>query len=288
MFPSIMMFAWMGCIRPSGEYEVRLYNQGTELDQILPAGEPMGGQIEYVRYQMFGSNLGLGHTGLFGDTPYVDGLAFTVGFADFGTPVSRGYDRQSSFLAPGARDTGLRDVCLTRGAPAGYPAVTEYVDVGDHIALTAPDGASVRLERDPSSHPRPAGESFYASWGGALRPALTNHPYHPDTWRPDSVWALSFPGTLVPPESSMGSVLYPLTGAVFRFPPSIDDLVIDGSPVRAPRHGYGADGVFTGERDEVRFAGPFDRPMAIGWTPSVTREPLTIALRLLGAQPDGY
>lgn len=283
-----MMF-WLivGCIRPTGEYEVKLYNGGTALDEILPPGEPMGGQIEVARYRMHGSNLGLGHTALFGDTPTVDGLAFVVGFADFGTPNNAGYDRQSSFFAPGARDVGLQDVCVTRIDADGYPAVSEYVDVGDAITLTASDGDVLRLPRDPSSHPRPAGESFYASWGGQLMPALTDHPFHPDTWRSDSVWGLSFPGTIVPPESSMGSVPYPLSGGTIRFPPDVSGLTLDDVPVRAPHHDYDDDGLYTGERDEVRFPGPFERPVHLGWAPSATGEPLTVALRYLGAgDPD--
>ncbi|MEZ4316723.1 MAG: hypothetical protein R3F61_04450 [Myxococcota bacterium] len=282
------ILALTACIRPTDEYDVKLYGEVTELDQILPPGEPMGGQIEYFRYHMNGSNLGLGQTGFFGDTPYVDGLSFTLGYADFGYPRSGGYDRQSSFLVPGPRDIGLEDSCVTRVGAVGYPNVAEYVDVGDHIALGSSDGQVIRLERDPSSHPRPAGESTFASWGGVLRPDLTGHAYLNDTWRPDSVWSLTFPGTIVPPESSMGSVPYPLTGASVRFPSAIDDLRIGGDPVRAPHHDYDDDGVYTGERDEVRFAGPFEQQMTVTWTPSGIGDPLTVTLRYLGALSLGF
>ncbi|MCB9676715.1 MAG: hypothetical protein H6737_16480 [Alphaproteobacteria bacterium] len=275
------------CIRPSDDYEVRLYDASTELDQILPPGDPMGGQIEYFRFALNGSNLGLGQAAFFGDTPYQDGLSFVIGYADFGYPRSPDYDRQSNFLVPGPRDIGLEDACVTRIDASGYPGTTEYVDVGDHIALTAADGDVIRLERDPSSHPRPAGESFFASWGGTLAPALTDHAYLADTWRPDSVWGLSFPGTVVPPESSMGSVPYPLTAATVRFPSGIAGLEIDGEPVRPPHHDYDDDGVYTGERDEVRFAGPFERQMTLTWEPSTTSDPLTVSLRYLGAAAQG-
>jgi len=288
MLALFMIFAGVsGCIRPTDEYEVKLYGGATELDQILPPGEPMGGQIEYFRFRMHGSNLGLGHTAFFGDTPYVDGIGFTMGYGEFGYPLSADYDRQSNFWVPGPRTAALDDSCVTRVGAAGYPTVAEYVDVGDRIALTAADGDIIRLDRDPSSHPRPAGESFYASWGGRLLPDLTDHAVLHDTWRPDSVWGLSFPGTVVPPESSMGSIPYPLRGATVQFPSELVDLQIDGEPVRAPRHDYDAEGVYTGERDDVRFAGPFDRPMVMSWQPSAVGDPLTVTLRYLGNQSQG-
>lgn len=279
----------LGCIRPTGEYDVKLYNGSTELDQILPPGEPMGGQIEYARFQMFGSNLGLGHTFFFGDEPYVDGQVFTLGFADFGYPVDPGYDRQSNFIVPGARQVE-DDFCVTRVGATGFPAVGEYVDVGDEITLTADDGDLIRLERTPSSQPRPAGLSYYASWGGQLMPSVTDHIALPDTWRSGTTWNLAFPGTVVAPESSMGSVPYPLQSAAVTFPEAIEDLQVNGEDVRAPHHMYDDDGAYVGEdhRDEVRFAGPFREPMEVSWSSSPSGENLTIVLRYLGGEgPDG-
>ncbi|MCA9567116.1 MAG: hypothetical protein KC656_04710 [Myxococcales bacterium] len=283
----MLLLHLLACFRETDDYPVKLYNTGTELDQILPPGDPMGGQIEYVRYSLFGSDLGLGHTLLFADDDRYDGLVFTVGFADFGYPVASGYDRRSSFLVPGARDVS-EPLCVTRIDADGYPAVGEYVDVGDHIALTAPDGDVIRMERDPSSHADPVGASTYASWGGVLLPALTDHAYAPDTWRPNSTWALTFPGTLAPPASSIGSVPFPLEGASVTFPPPIRDLTVDGGAVRAPHHGYDDDGVYIGEdaRDEVRFDGPWQSPMELAWTPSQAGTPLTVTLRLLGGELD--
>ena len=164
------------CIRPTDDYEVKLYNNAAELDEILPTPEPMGGQIEFARYRMYGSNLGLGHTFFFGDSPFVDGLDFVIGYADFGYPKAGGYDRQSNFIVPGHRDVGVLDKCVTRVDAVGFPATAEYVDVGDHIALTSPEGQVIRLERDPSSHPRPAGESRPGHPSGQTSggPRLTN------------------------------------------------------------------------------------------------------------------
>ena len=70
----------LGCFRPSDTYDVHLWGEGTELDEVLPDPEPMGGQIEYARMRMWGTNLGHGLTGLYGDSPRADGTSITVGY----------------------------------------------------------------------------------------------------------------------------------------------------------------------------------------------------------------
>jgi hypothetical protein len=272
-----MMILWLAilsCIRPSDVYDVSLSGAGTTLESIEPAPSAMGGRIELVRFQLQGTNLGHGLTGLYGDIPRADGTAFVVGEAHFGYPATTGFDRESPFLSRGP--TAL-DACFVRTKLAGGQGFSEYVDVGDHIALSTPGSVQVRLERDPSAHPRPAGESWYVGYGNTLMPALTDHADLPDTWRPEASWNIGFPGTVAPAEATFGVVPFPLAEAVMHLPPTLDDLTIGGESVRSPRHG----------KDDVRFAGPWGAGMKIGWTPSSSEGAVTVAIRLHGAAEEG-
>jgi hypothetical protein len=272
-----MMILWLmlfSCIRPSDDYDVSLSGAGTELQAIEPAPTPMGGRIELVRYQLLGTNLGHGVTGLYGDSPRADGTAFVIGDAQFGYPASTGFDRDSPFLSRGPTQA---DTCFTRAIPSGGQGFSEYVDVGDHISLSTPGQVQVRLNRDPSAHPRPAGESWYVGYGGTLLPALTDHEDLPDTWRPEASWNIGFPGTVAPSEATFGAVPFPLTSAVMNLPPSLDGLAIGGELVRAPAHG----------RDDVRYPGPWKAPMELSWTPSASQADLTLSIRLHGTASEG-
>ena len=272
-----MLMIWLAllsCIRPSDTYDVSLSGAGTELESIEPAPMSMGGRIELARFQLLGTNLGHGVTGLFGDSPRADGSSFVVSDAHFGYPASTGFDRDSPFLS---RGPSRPDTCYTRAVPAGGQGFAEYVDVGDHIALSSMGRVNVRMERDPASHPRPAGESWYVGYGNALLPVITDHPDLPDTWRPESTWDIGFPGTVAPAEATFGVVPYPLAGGLMSLPPTLDDLAIDGQPVRAPAHG----------RDDVRYPGPWTQPVALTWTPSASKGDVTLAIRLHGAESEG-
>ena len=272
-----MMILWLAilsCIRPSDVYDVSLAGAGTELQSIEPAPTEMGGRIELARFQLLGTNLGHGVTGLYGDLPRADGTAFVVGDAHFGYPASTGFDRESPFLGRGPSAT---DTCFTRAAPRDGQGFSEYVDVGDHIALSEPGQVQVRLERDPTAHPRPAGESWYVGYGNVLMPALTGHPDLPDTWRPEATWNIGFPGTVAPAEATFGAVPFPLAEAVMHLPAALEDLSVGGEAVRAPLNG----------KDDVRFAGPWDKPMKLGWTPSSSRGPVTLSIRLHGSADEG-
>ena len=282
MTGALLLLTALGCIRPSDDYPVQIYGAGTALDEVLPDPEPMGGTIEYTRMRLWGSNLGHGLSGLYGDSPRADGTSFTVGYAYFGYPADPGFDRNSSFLSPGPPVDGSEDLCMTRLVTSGYLGITEYVDVGDHIALSR-DGGSVVLERDPSVHHRPAGESWFAGYGGRLGAVVTGHDYLPDTWRGDATWDIRFPGTVSPPDSTMGSVPYPLTEGSIRFPADVSGVSLDGVEVRAPHHEYDDEGVWDPEvEDDVRYPGPWTGPVTVSWEPSDDGQPVTIVVRYLG------
>ncbi len=266
----------LGCYRPSDEYDVHLYGAGTDLDAIMPEPQAMGGVIEYARFQFHGTNLGHGLTGLYGDAPRADGSSATVGYAYFGYPADVGFDRNSSFLSPGPPLQDGADSCTTRLTIAGYFSFMEYVDVGDHIALTDADGGRILLERDPSAHNRPAGESWYAGYGGRLMPVVRDHELLPDTWRSGADYTVSFPGSVAPPDSTIGTVPYPLLAAPLHFPSELTDLAINGQAVVAPSAGA-----------ELRFDGPWSGPMELSWTPAANPEPLTVVLRYIGWGDEG-
>ncbi len=263
------------CYRPSDDYHVHIYGAGTDLDSILPEPQPMGGMIEYARFRFHGTNLGLGLTGLYGDSPRADGTSVAVGYAYLGYPADTGFDRNSTFLSPGPPIEPGEDACTTRLTITGYFSFMEYVDVGDHIALTDGDGGQIVLERDPSAHNRPAGESWYAGYGGRLLPIIQDHEHLPDTWRSGASYTLSFPGTIAPPDSTIGTIPYPLQGHQLKFPPDLEELALDGESIKAP----------TG--NELRFDGPFDKPVELTWTPSQGQEPVTVVIRYLGWGDEG-
>ncbi len=273
---SLSMVAGLsGCYRPSDEYDVHIYGAGTDLDAILPAPVPMGGMIEYARFRFWGTNLGHGLTGLYGDSPRADGSSVTMGYAYLGYPMDVGFDRNSTFLSPGPPAEPGQDSCFTRTTISGYFSFMEYVDVGDHIAITSSDGDRIVLERDPSTHHRPAGDSWYAGYGGRMHPVIQDHQDLPDTWRSAETFKLSFPGTVTPADSTLGAVPYPLSDAAVRFPAAIEDLALDGERVRPPGS------------TPLRFPGPWINPVEVSWTPSADSEPLTIVLRHLGWGDEG-
>ena len=260
------------CLRPTDDYTVQLVGRGAELDNVLPAPEPFGGAIEYGRFRIWGHNIGLGITGLYGDSPRVDGTSFTLGSASFGYPPDESYDRTSAILMPGPPSPGS---CVTRIGAPGWAGAAEYVDVGDHVAFSRGDGSRIVLERSPSIHPRPSGESWYASYGENLRPVVIDHELLPETWLSGESVELTFPGTIAPPESTLGSIPYPLQDADVMFPTALDGLQIDGEDVRPPEHDW-----YYAVDDPVRFAGPWSAPSTLTWEPA--GEPLTVQLRLLG------
>ena len=274
-----MIWLWLlaACGRPTDDYAVTLHGAGTDLSAIEALPSPMVGRIEVARYRLWGSNLGYGLTGLFGDEPRADGMGFVVGSASFGYPASTAFDRISPFLSPGPTQVGS---CAVR--PPGGDAAVEYVDVGDKVLLATPGQAGVTLERDPSVHPRPAGESWYVGYGNKLMPLIQEHPDLPDTWTPGALWAVSFPGTVPPSESTVGAIPYPFNDGWIQLPPDLENVTIGGAPVRAPNHGYTRGGEWTGEDDDVRYPGPFSTPMTVGWEAGRQGGKVTIVVRLHG------
>ncbi len=268
----LAIFLLLSCIRPSDGYEVEIYDAGLQLDEVVSTPTDHGGQIEYARMHFWGSNLGYGLTHLYGDTGRADGQSLTIGSASMGYPPTPDYDRNSVFLSAGP-PAKRGDHCFTRMTAAPVAGPVEYVDVGDHIQLMG-GGVDVRLERDPAAHPRPAGESYYAGYGGTLQPNITEHSLLPLTWKPGANVGVRFPGTLAPAEATIGSIPYPLEEGTISLPPSIDDLSVNGVPVRPPVHGV--------EDDDVRFDSPLLGPMKLTWTPSEAGTPLTVVFRYLG------
>jgi len=268
-------FLFLSCIRPSDEYDVRLHSLGVPLDEVQDTAEPMGGRIELARYRLWGSNLGHGVTGFFGDEPRADGTEFAIGSAMFGFPKDPTFDRNSAFVDPGPKVEAGSDACAMRLGSNDDITFSEYIDVGDEVSFSHAEGERFRLARDPSFHPRPAGESWYVGYGGTLEPVIQDHADHPGNWRPGGLFDLSFPGTVLPPESTVGAVPYPLSAGSIGFPSETVGLAIGGEPVRAPQHGEDGD-------DDVRFEGPWQAPMVLSWEPSASRAPLTITVRYLG------
>jgi len=281
----VLRFAWvallaMGCIRPSDEYDVHVHSLGIPLDQLQGPPEPMGGRIELARYQLLGTNLGHGVTGIFSDAPRMDGTQFAIGAATFGTPRDAGFDRNSAFVQPGPRSPTGRDSCVIRVGTSDSQGFSEYVDVGDQVLFEGSEGASYRLRRDPIYHPRPGGESWYVGYGGNLQPVVESHEAYAGNWKSNGEFQVSFPGTVAPEESTVGAVPYPMLSASFVFPPSVEGLKIGDVEVRAPVHTEGSD-------DDVRFEGPWAGPMTLQWNQSGARTPLTVTLRYLGQGVEG-
>jgi len=278
-----LLMLLVACDRPTDEYPVRLHGEGTRLEDIQAPPSAMSGRVEIARFRLWGSNLGYGLTGVFGDSPRADGMSFVMGAAHFGYPAITAYDRGSAFLSPGP---STRDTCVVRGPPRDVGPV-EYVDVGDRVRLSSPVSTHINLERDPPAHPRPSGESWYVGYGHQLLPDVQGHPDLPDTWTPRASWAVTFPGTVVPAESTVGAIPYPLSSGTIQIPEPLSGVAVNGGTVRAPNHGYSRLGEWTGEDDDVRFTGPFAEPMTVTWTPSVSQGSVTLVVRLLGEGSEG-
>lgn len=254
----VILLLLVGCIRPTDSYDVRLHGEGTSLGDVGAPLEPMGGAIEVARFRLWGTNLGHGVVGWLGDLPRADGTSFTVGTAAFGYPADPAFDRTSAFWSPGPVE---HDACVTRIGVVQRPAVAENVDVGDAIAITG-EGTRIVLPRDPAVHPRPAGESWFVGYGGALGPVVQDHPILPATWASGEL-TVSFPGTLPPPEATFGGIPYPASGPMV-FPAEVEGLQIAGRPVRPPE-------------DEADGRHPLG---AITWEPG-DGTPLTVTVRYL-------
>ncbi len=287
MTPALLLVALSGCWRETSDYPVRLYGQGTALDEILPAPEPMGGAIEVVHARLWGTNLGLSWLGG-ADQPRQDGADVVYSTATFGWPADGAYDRATALVRAGPPVPPNEDGCYTLVEPGALAGNSESVDVGDRVRLAGPGGAVLQLERDPSAHPRPAGESWYVGYGGRLQAAVSGHAHLPTTWAPGE-WSVDFPGSIAPPEATFGVIPRPATGPIAA-PEPVADLLIEGVAVRAPHHGYDENGDWISEdaEDDVRFPSPYrEAGLALTWTPAAEPAPLTVSLRLLVSGVEG-
>ena len=274
-----------GCYRETAEYDVRIYGQGTSLDQVLPEADDMSGLIELTRVRMWGTNLGMS---MFGgtDAPRSDGLEFVYPYAAFGYPANSSWARGSLVLPPGGvvvdtpSCTTLIDVDFSPGPSS------EYVDVGDQILLTAEDGSVTSLPRDPAVHPRPAGESWYVAYGAKPIPYYArDNPNFVPNWRPGQEVSVSFPGSVPAPEATIGSIPIPGEGTM-RYPAELAGVLVNGEAVRAPHHGYDDDGVWVSDLldDDVRFDGPWNGDgMTVEWDSLNNGDSITISIRYLSS-----
>ncbi|MEC7987389.1 MAG: hypothetical protein VX278_19630 [Myxococcota bacterium] len=261
-----MMLLWfiIGCGRPSSSYDVKVYGQGTSLDEIHSAPQTMGGVIEYARFRIWGSYIGHGFTGLYGDTPYVPGTSFTLGSGVFAYPPHPSFDRVSPLITTGPAEM---DSCFRALGTRGEPFSVEYVDVGDRITLTNEE-VSVRLNRDPSLYPKPAGETWYIGYGAALQPALTSYPHGADTWPAQAAdLTLHFPGTLPPKDTMVGAIPYPVTDSL-PIPHPLTNVQINGSSL---------------SQSATSFTGPWSESLNLTWDPAPNASPLTVSIRLIGS-----
>lgn len=269
------MIALIGCTRPTSDYPVQVHSNGTSLNDIEEAPSPMGGLIEYARLRLYGSNLGQGLTGLYGDLPRADGQEFLLGTASFAYPPHSSFDNVSTLLNSGST---TQDNCQTIIGPRSYAGSTEYIDVGDQVLLSA-DGIEARLARDPVIYPRPAGESWYVGYGAQLTPSLIGYEAGLDSWKSGVTLDVSFAGGLPPQYATVGAIPYPLENASMTLPTELSDVKVNGEVVRAPKHGE--------DDDPVRFSGPWTEAMEITWTPSDPPQQLTIAIRNVGSASEG-
>jgi hypothetical protein len=271
--PLLLFLVSTGCNRPTSQYDVGLYGAGASLEDLGGAPIPMGGYIEYARIRLFGTNLGHGITGLYGDQPRADGTAFVTGTAAFAYPADSSFDNVSLLVTPGPQRTKGKDRCVFFPGQRSYPGSVEYVDVGDQVLLSGED-LSFRLPRDPVIYPRPAGEAWYVEYGSQLAPVLNGYEPGADNWRSGASLGVSFPGGLPPQYATVGAIPYPLSDGTMELPPDILDLQIGGEEVKAPS-------------GDLRFHGPWEEAMELSWTPSDEGAPLTISLRALGYGEEG-
>jgi hypothetical protein len=260
MIFSLMLLA---CNRPTSSYEVNLHGEGTSLDEIHGPATPMSGYVEYARFRLWGKSIGHGFTSLYGDTPYASGTSLILGIGNAAYPPDPSFDHVSPLITMGPKEEGT---CFTKIGGRSEPWSTEYIDLGDHIALTS-ETVSARLERDPTLYPDPAGETWYIGYGNALLPVLTDYPHRQDNWpQLASELQVSFSGTLPPKETMVGAIPYPASGTL-SIPPAISSPAINGVDLEAT---------------STSFDGPWESPLTVSWLPSTPSAPLILSIRAVG------
>ena len=259
----MIFFFLMACGRPTSSYDVDVYGKGTSLGDIQAASIPMGGYIEYARVRIWGSHIGYGFTGLYGDTPYASGTQTILASGNFAYPPHPSFDRGSKLLTLGPSS---KDQCFSIIGTRVAPGSVENIDVGDGIRLKGTK-VDVTLPRDPLFYPKPAGDIWYIAYGENLSPVLQNYAHGNDTWPEQAEdLAVSMPGTLPPKETMVGAFPYPVTGYL-PIPSSVEGLQINGSLV---------------DEQAQSFVGPWTEDMVLTWAPASTAHPLTVSILLLG------
>ena len=250
----------LGCGRATSSYDVHVYAEGTSLDELSTDTSLKNGVIEYARFRMWGRKLGLGITGLYGDTPYISSTQFVLSSAKFGYPAHPSFDTQSFFISPNT----TVDTCYSIIGPRSEASSTDYVDVGDSIRLRG-ETVDVSLQRDPTNYPRPAGEIWYVGYSAGLGPVLQNYAHGKDTW-PTSATTLQVitQGGLPPEDSMIPAIPYGFIGEL-GIPASLENIAINGTSLDANSE------AFTWA-DSLQFT----------WTPSTNSGVVQIAIRYLG------
>ena len=259
----VLFVGFLSCSRPSAIYEVGVFGEGSTITDVQSPPQEKSGIVEFGSYRIFGSELGLGFTGMYADIPDSSGTAFVMGQGVFAYPPDESFDRISTMITTGP--TKL-DSCMKIISPRVEPSSVEYVDVGDSILLQSED-ILVSLPREPKTYPRPAGESWFVGYGYELLPRLENYSHKSDTWseEPQEI-QLSFKGGLPPKEATVGAIPFPFQSTI-QLPESLKELTINDQNI---------------DEFATTFVVEEDGDISLNWNPASESSPLTISIRALG------
>ena len=157
------MFGLLSCSRPSAVYDVGIFGEGSTIADIQSPPQEKSGLVESGRYRIFGSELGLGFTGMYADVPDSSGTSFVMGQGIFAYPPDESSDRISTMISTG---------------PTKMDSCMKIVLLGSNLLLLSilmlamPLFSKMRifisLPREPKTYPRPAGESWFVGYGYEL------------------------------------------------------------------------------------------------------------------------
>ena len=225
----VLLFGLLSCSRPSAVYDVGILGEGSTIADVQSPPQEKSGLVGICRYRIFGSELGLGFTGMYADIPDSSGTSFVMGQGIFAYPPDESFDRISTMITTGPTKM---DSCMKIVSSRVEPSSVEYIDVGDAIVLQNED-IFVSLPREPKTYPRPAGESWFVGYGYELLPVLENYTHKSDTWseEPQDV-QLSFMGGLPPKEATVGAIPFPFESTI-QLPESLQDVKINDQKLDA-------------------------------------------------------
>ena len=259
----VLSVGFLSCSRPSAVYEVGVFGEGSTIADVQSPPQEKSGLVEFGRYRIFGSELGLGFTGMYADIPDSSGTSFVMGQGVFAYPPDESFDRISTMVTTGPIKL---DSCMTIVSSRVEPSSVEYVDVGDSIVLQN-DDIFVSLPREPKTYPRPAGESWFVGYGYELLPMLKNYTHKSDTWSEEpQELQLSFMGGLPPKEATVGAIPFPYQSSI-QLPESLMGLKINDQNL---------------DESSTTFVVEEDGDLHLNWGTVSQSSPITISLRALG------